>query len=53
MIKINRRLKKEFKNQAELETKIKTDLNADANGNISVDQVRDFILTLVENDMLA
>ena len=53
MIKINRRLKKEFKSQEELESKIKADLKPDANGNVSVDQVRDFILTLVENDMLA
>ena len=37
MIKLNRRLKKEFKNQEELETKIKADLNPDANGNVSVD----------------
>jgi len=28
-------------------------MKPDANGNVSVDQVRDFILTLVEGDMLA
>jgi NADPH-dependent 7-cyano-7-deazaguanine reductase QueF-like protein len=37
MIKINRRLKKEFKSKEELENKIKQDLSADANGNVSVD----------------
>lgn len=51
-MKINRRLKKEFKTQDDLDKKIKTDIIPDGNGNVSVDQVRDFILTLVEPDML-
>ena len=52
MIKINRRLKKEFKSEQEFESKIKGEKTADVNGNVSVDQLRDFVLTTVENDMI-
>jgi len=52
MIKINRRIKKNFKDQAEVENKIKETLKADQNGNVSVDQLRDFILEIMEKDLL-
>ena len=47
MIKINRRLKKEFKTGQEFESKIKGEMTADVNGNVSVDQLRDFVCCFV------
>jgi hypothetical protein len=52
MIKINRRIKKNFKDKAEVDKKIQESLNPDANGNVSVDQLRDFILEIMEKDLL-
>ena len=47
MIRINRRLKKMFSSENELQNKIKDEMKADGNGNVSVDQLRDFILNVV------
>lgn len=48
MIKINRRLKKTFTSEQEFEKKLKDNLPADVNGNVTVDQLRDYFLGLVE-----
>ena len=48
MIKINRRLKKEFKTQSKFDKKIKEEITSDKNGNVSVDQLRDFVLHIIE-----
>jgi len=37
MIKVNRRLKKQFGDQSAFEKKVKEDVESDANGNVSVD----------------
>lgn len=52
MIKINRKLVKQFGSKAELEKKINAEIQTDKNGNVSVDQLRDFILTICEDDMI-
>jgi len=52
MIKVNRKIKRVFKDENELDSKIKECVTADANGNVSVDQLRDFVLELVEDDMI-
>jgi hypothetical protein len=52
MIKINRRLKKQFGDQATFSKKVKDVMVADANGNVSVDQLRDFILDQCEGDLI-
>lgn len=52
MIKINRKLKKIFLSESDFDNKLKTEITADKNGNVSVDQLRDFILDVVENDMV-
>lgn len=52
MVKVNRRLKKQFGDQAAFEKKVKESVQADANGNVSVDHLRDFILELCEKDLI-
>lgn len=52
MIKINRKLKKKFKNESEFASKLKENITADKNGNVTVDQLRDFVLSMVETDMI-
>jgi len=52
LIKINRRLKRDFKTEGDLHEEIKSKLSADKNGNVSVDQLRDFVLGIVEPDMI-
>mmetsp|Transcript_16376 Transcript_16376/g.27713 ORF Transcript_16376/g.27713 Transcript_16376/m.27713 type:complete len:186 (+) Transcript_16376:1334-1891(+) len=51
-IKINRRLKKAFPKAEDLESKIKEQILPDKNGNVSVDQLRDFVLGLCEEDLI-
>jgi len=51
-IKVNRRLKKQFTSQAQFSEKAKKDLSHDANGNVSVDHLRDFILKICEQDLI-
>ena len=52
MIKVNRRLKKQYGDQTTFQNKVKDAIQADANGNVSVDQLRDFILDLCEKDLI-
>jgi hypothetical protein len=52
MIKVNRRLKKQFGDQTTFEKKVKEAVESDANGNVSVDHLRDFILDLCEKDLI-
>jgi hypothetical protein len=52
MIKVNRRLKKQFGDQGAFEKKVKEAVESDANGNVSVDHLRDFILDLCEKDLI-
>jgi len=52
MVKVNRRLKKQFGDQTEFSKKVKEVIKSDANGNVSVDQLRDFILDLCETDLV-
>ena len=52
MIKINRKLVKQFATKADLEKKISSEIKSDQNGNVSVDQLRDFILGICENDII-
>lgn len=51
-IKVNRKLKRAFKSKEELQAKIKSEIQADANGNVSVDQLRDFVLGLCEEELM-
>ena len=51
-IKINRKLKREFKDEKELDEKLKSALKPDKNGNVSVDDVKDFFLSVIEKDMI-
>jgi hypothetical protein len=52
MIKVNRRLKMQFGDQATFEKKVKEVVESDTNGNVSVDHLRDFILDLCEKDLI-
>lgn len=52
MVKVNRRLKKQFGDKSEFSKKVKEVIKCDANGNVSVDQLRDFILDLCETDLV-
>lgn len=44
MIRMNRRLKTKFGSKEKFEEAFKQDVHADKNGNISVDQLKDFVL---------
>ena len=48
MVKINRKLKQRFPTIGDFDKKLKEELSADGNGNVPVDQLRDFVLRLVE-----
>jgi len=52
MIKINRRLKQQFKGLDSFDKKLKADVKADKNGNVTVDQLREFVLGIIEDDMI-
>lgn len=52
MVKVNRRLKKIFSDKSEFSNKVKDVIKTDANGNVSVDQLRDFILDTCEKDLI-
>lgn len=52
MIKLNRRFKKTYPTQGDFDKKLRETVAADANGNVTVDQLRDFVLGLVEDDMV-
>ena len=47
-IRVNRRLKREFGDRDKLDKIIKEEITPDDNGNVSVDQLRDFILKKCE-----
>ena len=50
---INRRLRKIFGRREDLDKKIREDITPDENGNVSVDQLRDFVLNVCETDLLS
>lgn len=52
MIKVNRRLKKQFPDFNTFDQKLRQEVTSDVNGNVSVDQLRDFLLAIVEKDMI-
>ena len=52
MIKVNRKLKKQFGDITKLQDKINQELTADSNGNVSVDQLKDFVISLCAQDMI-
>lgn len=52
MVKVNRRLKKQFGDKDQFAKKVKEVIKADSNGNVSVDQLRDFILDMCEKDLI-
>ena len=51
-IKVNRRLKKQFPTHALFSEQAKKELVHDANGNVSVDHLRDYILKICEQDLI-
>lgn len=52
MIRMNRRIKSKFGTKEKFEEAFKKDVHADKNGNISVDQLKDFVLHQMEEDIL-
>ena len=53
MIKMNRRIKRNFDGSREkFAESFKKEVQADKNGNVSVDQLKDFILTKCEKDII-
>lgn len=53
LIKVNRKLKKQFGgDKKQLEEKIKEEITADSNGNVSVDQLKEFVVNLCAQDMI-
>ena len=52
IIKVNRKIKNQFPNKGEFEKKVKESIEADGNKNVSVDQLRDFILEICHDDMI-
>lgn len=51
-ININRKMKKQFKTKKDFEERVKAEIEADKNGNVSVDQLRDFVLNLCQDDLI-
>ena len=51
-IKINRKLVKKFGTTDNLKKQINEQITSDANGNVSVDQLRDFVLGICEEDLI-
>lgn len=53
LIKMNRKLKIKFgQNQEAFEKQLAEEVKPDANGNISVDQLKQFVLTHCEDDLM-
>jgi len=52
-VKINRKLKKIFTERSKFDEHVATNLTADPHGNVSVDQLRDFVLNLCEKELVA
>ena len=52
-VKINRKLKKIFTERAKFDEHVAANLTADPHGNVSVDQLRDFVLGLCEKELVA
>lgn len=52
MIRMNRRIKKKYGTQEKFEEAFKKEVEADKNGNVSVDQLKDFILSQCEEDII-
>ena len=52
-VKINRKLKKIFTDRAKFDEHVAANLTADPHGNVSVDQLRDFVLGLCEKELVA
>ena len=53
LIKMNRKLKIKFgQSQASFEKQLAEEVQPDANGNISVDQLKNFVLTHCEDDLM-
>lgn len=51
LVKINRKLRKQFTLE-QFENKVKQEVKADENKNVTVDQLKDFVLSMIENDMI-
>ena len=51
-VRVNRKLKKHLGAKSVLDDKIKEEMTADTNGNVSVDQLREFVLKLCEQDLI-
>ena len=49
---MNRRLQNKFADADKLAASLKESATADANGNISVDQLKTFVLATVEDDLI-
>lgn len=52
-VKINRKLKKIFTERSKFDEHVAANLTADPHGNVSVDQLRDFVLSLCEKELIA
>jgi hypothetical protein len=52
-IRMNRKLKRVFKSKEEVDKLVAEQVKPDANGNVSVDQLRDFVLSLCEEDLVS
>jgi len=52
-VKINRKLKKLFTDRSKFDEHVATNITPDPHGNVSVDQLRDFVLGLCEKELIA
>lgn len=52
LVKVNRHFQKVFGNQEQLESVIQQELKADKNGNVSVDQIKNFVLAYCKDEMV-
>ena len=53
MIRMNRRIKKKFGTKEKFDELFKKEVETDKHGNISVDQLKDFILHQCEDDIIS
>lgn len=51
-IKVNRKLVKKYGTIENFKKIVGEQINSDANGNVSVDQLRDFVLSICEEDLI-
>jgi len=52
-VKINRKLKKIFTERSKFDEHVSAHITPDPHGNVSVDQLREFVLGLCEKELLA